>query len=129
MSDLEEQVSSIADAIEKGLPYSGDCIKCGEYVDEDEDGVCPECGFEHGIMDGPDYLSHTLDIEYTVGHDLKYLGARVQVASGGPTIWINTRTKTVEGHWWNETARASYSKDAMGIDYALEEMWEMNLHA
>lgn len=129
MSDLEAQVRSIADVIKSGLPYSGECHECGEHVDEDNDGVCPECGHEHGIMDGYDYLSDAMDIEYIVGSDLKYLGARVQVASGGPNIWINTRTKTVEGNWWGETARASYSEDAMGIDYALEEMWEINRHA
>lgn len=129
MSDLEAQVRSIADVIESGLPYSGECRECGEYVDEDNDGVCPECGHEHGIMDGYDYMSDALDIEYIVRADHTYLGARVQVTSGGPNIWIDTRTKTVEGHWWGETARASYSEDAMGIDDALAEMWEMHRHA
>lgn len=125
MSDLEAQVRSIAKDIEKGLPYSGECRECGEHVDEDDNGVCPECGFEHGIMDGHDYLSHTLDIEYIVGSDLKYLGARVLVACGGPNIWINTRTKTVEGNWWGESAKAHFSGDAMRINDFLAELWEV----
>lgn len=129
MSDLEAHVRSIADVIENGLPYSGECRECGEHVDEDNDGVCPECGHEHGSMDGHDYLSDALDIEYIVGRDLTYLGARVLVTCGGPNIWINTRTKTVEGTWRGETARVSYSKDAMGIDDLLSESWEMNRHA
>lgn len=130
MSDLKEQVRAIARVIETGLPFSeGWCRECGEYVDEDDNGVCPGCGFEHDIMDGNDYLSDALDIEYIVDRDLTYLGARVLVACGGPNIWINTRTKTVEGDWWGETARASYSEDAMGIDDLLSEAWEMHRHA
>lgn len=130
MSDLEAQVRSIAEAIEEGIPFSeGWCRECGEYVDEDDNGVCPGCGIEHGIMDGHDYLSEALDFEYIVGRDLTYLGARVLVACGGPNIWIDTRTKTVDGHWWGKTASASYSEDAMGIDALLAEMWEMHRHA
>lgn len=129
MSDLEARVLRIAERIEEGIPYVGDCRRCGEYVDDDDEGFCPECDFDHDIMDGSDYLINALDIEYIVRADHTYLGARVQVTSGGPNIWIDTRTKTVEGHWWGETARASYSEDAMGIDDALAEMWEMHRHA
>lgn len=129
MSDLKEQVRAIARVIESGAPYSGDCRNCGEYVDDDENGVCPECGHDHGIMDGHDYLSDALDIEYIVSGDRTYLGARVCVACGGPNIWINTRTRLVEGYWWGESAQAFFSEDAMGIDDFLAEMWEMNLHA
>ena len=75
-------------------------------------------------VDGYDYLADALDIEYIVSSEKKFLGARVCVAFGGPTIWINTKTKTVEGYWWNETEFASYDHDYMDLDSALEELWE-----
>lgn len=69
-----------------------------------------------------DYLSDALDIEYIVNGKGEYLGARVLVAFGGPNIWINTRTGTVEGAWWSDRAEASF-KDNLGLDDALSELW------
>lgn len=69
-----------------------------------------------------DYLQDALDIEYIVNSKGEYLGARVLVAFGGPNIWINTRTKTIEGYWWNDKAFASFD-DNLGLDEALEELW------
>lgn len=69
-----------------------------------------------------DYLQDALDIEYIVNGKGEYLGARVLVAFGGPNIWINTRTKTVDGAWWGDSATASFS-DGLGLDDALKELW------
>ena len=79
---------------------------------------------EGNDVSGHSYLCDALDIEYIVSSEKKFLGARVCVAFGGPTIWINTKTKTVEGYWWNETEFASYDHDYMDLDSALEELWE-----
>ena len=73
---------------------------------------------------GVDYLSDAFDIEYIVNSKREYLGARVLVAFGGPDIWINTRTKTVEGAWWGTYASATYQRDNLGLDEALEMLWE-----
>ena len=69
-----------------------------------------------------DYLEGALDIEYVVGSDGEYRGARVLVAFGGPTIWINTRTNQVEGAWWQDSAHATFD-DAIGLDETLEELF------
>lgn len=69
-----------------------------------------------------DYLEDALDIEYIVNSKGEYLGARVLVAFGGPNIWVNTRTGTVEGAWWSDRAEASF-KDNIGLNDALEELW------
>ena len=69
-----------------------------------------------------DYLQDALDIEYIVNGKGEYLGARVLVAFGGPNIWINTRTNTVEGQWWGDSCKATF-KDNIGLDEALEELW------
>ncbi len=103
MSDLKANVKSIADKLTNG------------FTDEDinEDGE---------QMTAYDYLQDALDIEYVVNGKGEYLGARVLVAFGGPNIWINTRTKTVEGYWWGDSAFASF-KDGLGLDDALSEFW------
>jgi hypothetical protein len=72
-----------------------------------------------------DYLTDALDIEYIVSSKGEYLGARVLVAFGGPNIWVNTRTHTVEGHWWGDSAFASFT-DSIGLDDALRELSPFN---
>ena len=70
-----------------------------------------------------DYLQDALDIEYIVASDRKtLLGARVLVAFGGPNIWVNTRTNTVEGYWWGDSASATFT-DSIGLQDALEELF------
>jgi hypothetical protein len=69
-----------------------------------------------------DYLQNALDIEYIVNGKGEYLGARVLVAFGGPNIWVNTRTQTIEGAWWSDKASASFV-DNLGLDDALSELW------
>ena len=103
--DLKRQVRSIAEHINTGS-YDFD----PEYSDYDE----PDAG---------DYLSDALDIEYIVGSNKEYLGARVLVAFGGPNIWINTRTNTVEGYWWGDEYHASFT-DNLGLDDYLSDIWE-----
>ena len=80
---------------------------------------------EYGDIKGDafDYLSDALDFEWVLASDKKtLLGARILVAFGGPNIWINTRTKTVEGHWWGESATVSY-EDSIGLEDALETIF------
>jgi hypothetical protein len=69
-----------------------------------------------------DYLQDALDIEYIVSSKREFLGARVLVAFGGPNIWINTRTNTVEGAWWSDRASATFD-DNLGLNDALEELY------
>lgn len=103
LTRLQRHVDSIAKSISEG------------FTDEDlnDDGE---------QMSAYDYLSDVLDIEYTVNGRGEYLGARVLVAFGGPNIWVNTRTNTVEGYWWGDKATADFT-DGMDLDSALEELW------
>ena len=101
--DLKNHVQSIADTLSNGFDLSS-MNDDGEYT----------TAF--------DYLQDALDIEYIVNGKGEYLGARVLVAFGGPNIWINTRTGTVEGAWWSDRAEASFT-DNIGLDDALSELW------
>lgn len=107
MSDVKAHVQSIADNL------------TNPPMDEWNEGR----DFENdGEFTAFDYLQDALDIEYIVNIRGEYLGARVLVAFGGPNIWVNTRTGTVEGGWWGDRAEASF-KDNLGLDEALEELW------
>ena len=99
---LQDHVQQIANTITNGF---GDELNC-----------------DNQEMSAFDYLQDALDIEYIVNSKREYLGARVLVAFGGPNIWINTRTKIVEGYWWGEYAKASFD-DGIDLDSALEELW------
>lgn len=104
--DLKNHVQSIAD----NLTSPPDEWNEGRDIDNE------------GEFSAFDYLQDALDIEYIVNGKGEYLGARVLVAFGGPNIWINTRTKTIEGYWWNDKAFASF-QDNLGLDEALSELW------
>lgn len=88
-------------------------IQTGEYDRSEGDEPC----------NAYDYLESILDIEYIVNGKAEYLGARVLVSFGGPNIWINTKTQTVEGYWWNDRAEAYYDQDNLGLDDCLNELW------
>jgi len=103
MSNLKENVLHIINTIQNGMD---------SYENEGEP------------MDAYEYLSDVLDIEYCISSDKKtVLGARILVAFGGPNIWINTRTKQVEGYWWNDSCIMSYENDEMDIENAVIELW------
>ena len=105
MNDLQKHVEQIAQDLSNPNQLE---VWATEYEQED-----------YSVID---YLEGVLDIEYVVGSDGEYRGARVLVAFGGPTIWINTRTNTVEGGWWEESARAHFD-DEIGLNETLEELF------
>lgn len=70
-----------------------------------------------------DYICEALDIEYYIGSDGGYRGARLLVAFGGPNIWVDTKTDTVEGYWWGDSYKSPYI-DTMGLDEACRDLWE-----
>lgn len=101
-NELREHVLSIIHTIENGT----DELNC-----DDE----PMTGF--------DYVADALDIEWILNNDRTLKGARVLVAFGGPNIWIDTAKRIVEGYWWGDSFVASYHRDEMDIESALEEIF------
>lgn len=92
--------NSIADEL-WALDSSGDIFPhiCEQDEAEREelsceaDPICMEQLGAHG------YLADVLDIEYRVSHEREYRSARVMIAYGGPTAWIDTRTRQLEVYW------------------------------
>jgi hypothetical protein len=104
MKDIDKHVQSIADSI-TNPPEA--------YEDE----------YGETKGDAFDWLADALDIEYVVNSNREFLGARVLVAFGGPNIWVNTRTNTIEGYWWADSATARF-EDNLGLNDALETLYK-----
>ena len=76
----------------------------------------------NGKEDASKWMEGVYDIRYIVDHEKKYLGAMLLVAGGGPTIWVNTWTKEVEGSWAGDRC-THYFQDNIGLDDYNEEMY------
>lgn len=132
MSNATEYADSIASGIQsntdKGAPFGLVNRETEEWTDDaeafdswenDEDSPYDEAG-------GMDYLQDVLDIQYVVSGDRTYRGARICIAFGGPTAWINTMTSQLEVAWWSATEYRELPREFVsGLDTALEELWEM----
>ena len=69
-----------------------------------------------------DWMEGTYDIRYYVDSRKEYMGAEIMVAGGGPTIWVNTYTKYVEGYWGGDKVTEPFI-DNLGLDDFCEEMY------
>jgi len=70
-----------------------------------------------------DYVSEALDIEYYIGSDGEYRGARLLVTFGGPNIWVDVKTNRVEGPCWGESYSCTFY-DSMDLNSTCRELWE-----
>ena len=69
-----------------------------------------------------DWMEGTYDIRYYINRDKSYLGAEIMVAGGGPTVWVNTYTRQVEGYWAGDKVFEPFA-DELGLDDYCEEMY------
>ena len=96
--------------------------KCREIADDisnpkiskDDGGEAIELQTAHEWMEG------VYDREWITFKDGSYKAARLLVAGGGPSIWVNLQTNTVDGYWWNDTCKCPFV-DNLGLDEYLEE--------
>ena len=61
------------------------------------------------------------EIEWITFQDHSYKSARLMVAGGGPNIWVNTQTGTVDGYWGCDKVSHGFI-DNIGLDDYLEEL-------
>ena len=102
-AQLRRMCKNIADDITEG--------KQQDYIDQPRKEITAH-----------DWMEGVYDIRYIVDHEKKYLGAMLMVAGGGPTIWVNTWTKEVEGSWWGDKCTHHF-QDNIGLDQYNEEMY------
>ena len=68
------------------------------------------------------FMDHVYDIEWITHQDHTYKAARLLVAGGGPNIWVNLQTGTVDGYWASDKCSWGFV-DSIGLDDYLEEMY------
>ncbi len=74
-----------------------------------------------GKQDPAIWMYDVYDVEWITFNDHKYKAARLMVAGGGPNIWVNLQTGTVDGYWWGDTCKVSFA-DNLGLDEYMEEL-------
>lgn len=133
-----ERCRSIADElteVAEGVLYK--CPHCGEWYSiedaaETEDGhICPNCSEEIEDSEAEqvtffDYFEDVYDIEYKVDGNGDYRAVRLMVACGGPNIYIDTASASVDLYWWTDRASAYFDRStADEIDAVFQELYEM----
>ena len=58
---------------------------------------------------------------YGTAEAYSYKGARLLVAGGGPTIWVNVKNDEVEGYWAGDHCTEAF-QDNIGLRAYLEEL-------
>jgi len=69
------------------------------------------------------FIDGVYDIEWITHQDHSYKAARLLVAGGGPNIWVNLQTNTVDGYWASDKFSWSF-QDNIGLDEYLQDMHE-----
>lgn len=127
-----KQIAKKLDRYVNGEIYR--CPECGytcSVEEENENGdtvyKC-SCGcvseYEPEQLGVYDWAEDVLDIEYRCGSSKEFRSVKIMVAFGGPNIYVDTATKSVELYWWNERASYPISYDAAtALDEWAEEYW------
>jgi len=74
-----------------------------------------------GKEDASKWMEGVYDIEWITHQDHTYKAARLLVAGGGPNIWVNLLTNTVDGYWGSDKVTWGFV-DNIGLDDYLEEL-------
>ena len=67
------------------------------------------------------FMDGVYDIEWITHNDHTYKAARLLVAGGGPNIWVNLQTNTVDGYWGCDEVNHGFI-DNIGLNDYLEEL-------
>ena len=87
---------------------------CKNIADNITDGG--QIGGVHDFMEG------VYDIEWITHQDKSYKAARLLVAGGGPNIWVNLQTGTVDGYWASDRYSHGFI-DNLGLNDYCEELY------
>ena len=97
--------------------------KKSETCEEQLRRMCKDIAEEitSGKQDPAIWMYDVYDVEWITHNDKTYKAARLLVAGGGPSIWVNLQTNTVDGYWWGDTCKCPFA-DNIGLDDYLEEL-------
>ena len=113
--ELWEMCRSYAKEIE-GIDIDPESYKSYQELDEEEKKDWKPSGY--------DFIAEkTFSISYIVDQSRQFEGAELLLAGGGPTIWLDTREKTIYASLGGDKAE-SYYTDEIGLHDACEESWD-----
>ena len=98
------------------------CKNIAEEISAGPEQVNIHTGEDREDVTASKWMEDVYDIRYLVDREKRYLGCELMVAGGGPTIWVNTWTKEVEGYWGGDRVTWAY-QDNIGLDDYNEEMY------
>jgi hypothetical protein len=99
---LRRMCKNIAEEITEG--------KAEEYIDQPRKEITAH-----------EWMENVYNIEWITRQDHSYKAARLLVAGGGPNIWVNLLTNTVDGYWGCDKVEHVFV-DNIGLDDYLEEL-------
>ena len=76
-----------------------------------------------GKQDPAIWMHDVYDVEWITFNDHNYKAARLMVAGGGPNIWVNLQTNTVDGYWGCDKVNHGFI-DNIGLDEYLSELYD-----
>ena len=76
-----------------------------------------------GKENAHEWMEDVYDIEWITYQNHSYKAARLLVAGGGPNIWVNLQTNTVDGYWASDKVSWGFV-DNIGLDDYLEEIYQ-----
>ena len=118
---LSATIRAMSDA---GAPFGWTNETTGEWTGDQPDGWGTDENGPWTEASAIDYFSDVLDIHYLVNSDGSYRHARICIALGGPTAWIDTRTEELEVAWGFSIERRTLPGAFIdGLDDALDEFW------
>ena len=72
-----------------------------------------------------DWFADVLDYEFTIDSTKDFRHGKIWVTLGGPNVWVDTETATVELRWGNESASFPIDYNARDeLDEILREIYE-----
>ena len=76
-----------------------------------------------GEADVHEWMEGVYEIEWITYGDKTYKSARLMVAGGGPSIWVNLQRNVVQGYWWGDYFEYGFV-DNIGLNDYLEEFYD-----
>ena len=130
---IAQELDDVIDGKLYKCPHCGNTFNKDDTEETEEDGdsyyICPHCKEKIEEADFEpitlyDYFSDAYDIDFIVNYRKEYQSIRITVATGGPSIWIDTDRRAVCLAWWGETAQASLlSETCNAIDEYGEQLY------
>ena len=97
---------------------------CNENLERMVKNIAEDITDENNTMKQlEDFMDGVYNIEWITNQDHSYKAARLLVAGGGPNIWVNLQTNTVDGYWGSDKRSWGFV-DNIGLDDYLQELHE-----